>query len=168
MDAVGFIPHVLYAPVSVLLTLFAAYLVGVVVTTSAADWLLSRVFLVRKVWSVVKVITDRITFVFKGGYKRVVYEHFGADTKRWRPAIVIGRTMFHNPDGTQEPMLIVNQPPPNVFDPLWIPAKDTRIIEDDVKTFSLYIFSGGFVNPADLHLSYWTEEEYEEIPASTE
>lgn len=149
---------------AVVSTFLVMYIVGFVVTHPRVNRILKNIPLIKNAWNIIKNITDRLLFISRGGYKRVVYELYGYETKRYRPALVIGRTVFMNPDGTKQNMLVIAQPPPNIFDPLWVPMEETKIITNPIGDLGLYIASGGFVSPPQLDLMDWTEEEYHAIP----
>lgn len=160
------LPRELYTPVAIILTFLGMYGLGLFMKSRKVNSFMIHIRPIRNWWLFVKNIADRLSFISQGGYKKVFYEAFGPGTRRWRPAIVVGRTIF--PDGNKKKrMLVVSQTPPNIFDPLIIPYEDTRIFTGTNKEFALYLGSAGTINPPEHFLEKWSPEEYEEIPDSS-
>ncbi len=112
-------------------------------------------------------IAKRVIFISHGGYKRVIYEQHGRGHGRWRPAFVIGKTIFKYTEGgkkREELMLVIITPQLQIPDPVWIAPEDTKIVAGGIGSIGLLMLSGGFVNPDDLNLENWTQEKYDEIP----
>lgn len=134
------------------------------------DGLLMRIPFINKVWEIIKKCwrairqaAKRIMLILKGGYKRIIYEQYGRGTKRWKPAFVIGKTVFET-GKSKKAMLVIITPNLSLPDAMWIPPEDTKIIGGGVSKIGLFILSGGFVNPDLLSLEEWTEDKYNEIP----
>jgi len=117
----------------------------------------------EKTWLMMRSIAKRIVLVLRGGYKRVIFEEHGRGRRRWKPAFVIGKTVFKY-KGREELMLVVITPQLQIPDPKWVPPEDTRIVSGGIGQIGLLLLSGGFVNPDELKLEDWTKEKYEEIP----
>lgn len=117
----------------------------------------------EKAWLMMRSTAKRVILILRGGYKRVIFEEHGRGRRRWRPAFVIGKTIFKY-RGKEELMLVVITPQLQIPDPKWVPPEDTRIVSGGIGKIGLLLLSGGFVNPGELELEDWTKEKYEEIP----
>lgn len=159
------LPDSLHGLFAILLSIIFIWIIGLFLTSPFFDrYVGSRIPVFRKIWGTLKIISERMLFVSKGGYQRVVYEAFGKGSELWRPAFVVGKTSYRMPDGAKRKMLVIAQNPPNIFDPLLIPPKDTLIVDNGIQDVLLYIASGGFMSPPELSLREWTEKSLDEIP----
>lgn len=158
-----------YSPLfAFFLTAVLIYGIGFFVTSPfcnrTAGEFLAKIPIVNKPWNVVRSITKRVRMIAGGEYRQVIYEQFGRGTNRWKPAFIIGKTVFHNANGQERLMLVIAGSVLSLPDALWIPPEDTKIVRGGIKNTGLFILSGGFVNPEQLELEEWTKEKYSQIP----
>lgn len=119
--------------------------------------------LAEKTWLAMRGLAKRIIFIFRSGYKVVLYEEHGKDHGRWRPAIVVGKTIREY-RGKQKLMLWIITPQLQIPDPRMIAPEETRIVPKGTGRIALILISGGFVTPDIIKLEDWTREKFDEIP----